>query len=121
MKEIIALEKRRIEATANQDAKTLDEILADDLTFTHSSGRVDTKAEFITKATTGILHYHSLSSEDVKVRQYGDTAIVTGQGIVHVESARTGDNKYPISFIDVYVKRDDTWRMVAWQCTKLPE
>ena len=121
MEEIIELEKRRIEAMAKQDAKTLDEILADDLTFTHSSGRVDTKAEFITKATTGILNYHSLSSEDVKVRQYGDTAIVTGQGIVHVESARTGDNKYPISFIDVYVKRDDTWRMVAWQCTKLPE
>ena len=83
--------------------------------------RVDAKTEFITKATTGILNYHSLSAEDVKVRQYGDTAIVTGQGIVHVESARTGDNKYPISFIDVYVKRDDTWRMVAWQCTKLPE
>ena len=120
MEEIIALEKRRIEAMAKQVAKTLDEILADDLTFTHSSRRVDTKAEFITKATTGILNYHSLSSEDVKVRQYGDTAIVTGQGIVHVESAR-GDNKYPISFIDVYVKRDDTWRMVAWQCTKLPE
>ena len=82
--------------------------------------RVDAKTEFITKATTGVLRYHSLSQQDVEVRQYGDTTIVTGQGIVHVESAR-GDNKYPIRFIDGYVKRDNTWRMVAWQCKKLLE
>ena len=82
--------------------------------------RIDVKTEFIAKATTGVLRYHSLSQQDVEVRQYGDTTIVTGQGIVHVESAR-GDNKYPIRFIDGYVKRDNVWRMVAWQCKKLLE
>ena len=45
MEEIIALEKRRIEAMTNQDANALGEILADDLSYTHSSGRVESKAE----------------------------------------------------------------------------
>lgn len=120
MDEIIALEKRRIEAMTKQDAKALDEILADDLSYTHSGGRTETKAEFITNVTTGGTRYRALTQEDVKVRQYGDTAIVTGHGIVHVESSG-GDRKFPIRFIDVYVKRDDVWRMVAWQSTKLPE
>ena len=78
MEEIIALEKRRIEAMTNQDAKALGEILADDLSYTHSSGRVETKAEFIANATSGGSRYRALSQEDMKVRQYGDTAIVTG-------------------------------------------
>ena len=120
MDEIIALEKRRIEAMTNQGAKALDEILADDLSYTHSSGRLETKAEFIANATSGGSRYRALSQEDVKVRQYGDTAIVTGHGTVHVESSR-GDNKFPIRFIDVYAKRDGAWRMVAWQSTRLPE
>ena len=121
MEEIIALEKRRIEAMTNQDAKTLDEILADDLSYTHSGGRTETKAEFIANATTaGGTRYHGLTQEDLKVRHYGDTAIVTGHGIVHVESSN-GDRKFPIRFIDIYIRRDDAWRMVAWQSTKLPE
>ena len=120
MHEIILLEKRRIEAMINQDTQALDGILDDDLSYTHSSGRIETKAEFIANATSGVTRYRALSQKDVKVRTFGDTAIVTGHGIVHVESSR-GENEFPIRFINVYVKRDDTWRMVAWQSTKLPD
>lgn len=120
MDEIIALEKRRTEAMTKQDAKALEEILADDLSYTHSSGRVETKAEFISNVTTGGTRYRAMEQDDVKVRQYGDTAVVTGFAKVHVESS-LGDSKFPIRFIDVYVKRDDVWRMVAWQSTRLPD
>ena len=120
MDEIISLERQRIEAMINQDAKALDSILDDELSYTHSSGRIETKAEFIANATSGVTRYRALSQEDVKVRQFGDTAIVTGQGTVHVESSR-GENKFPIRFIDVYVNRNGAWRMVAWQSTKLPD
>ena len=116
MNEIISLEKRRIEAMTNQDAEDLDEILADDLIYTHSSGRTETKAEFITNATSGAIRYRALSQEDVTVRRFGDTAIVTG----HVESSN-GEKKFPVRFIDVYVKQGGAWRMIAWQSTKLPD
>lgn len=119
MDEIISLEKRRIEAMTNQDAEALDKILADDLIYTHSSGRTETKAEFITNATSGAIRYRALSQEDVTVRRFGDTAIVTGHGIVHVESS-SGEKKFPVRFIDVYVKQDGAWRMIAWQSTKSP-
>ena len=120
MDEIIALENQRTEAMIKQDAKALEEILADDLSYVHSSARVETKAEFISNVTSGRTRYRAMEQNDVKVRQYGDTAVVTGHANVHVE-ANGREVKFQIRFIDVYAKRDDVWRMVAWQSTRLPD
>ena len=47
MDEIIALEDRRIEAMTKGDVQALEEILADDLIYTHTTARIDTKSSFI--------------------------------------------------------------------------
>ena len=120
MDDIITLENRRIEAMINQDTQALDEILAEDLSYTHSTARVETKAEFISSVTSGRTQYRSMERDDVRVRRYGDTAVVTGHANVHVD-ANGREIKFQIRFIDVYAKRDDVWRMVAWQSTKLPD
>ncbi|MDA1127138.1 MAG: nuclear transport factor 2 family protein [Chloroflexi bacterium] len=116
MDEIITLENRRIEAMVNGDTQALEEILADDLIYTHTTARLDTKASFIDAVATGRSNYRSVEREDVNVRQYGDTAIVTGHAKFHV-----GDNKFEARFIDVYAKRNDAWQMVAWQSTRVPD
>nr|MBC8279836.1 nuclear transport factor 2 family protein [Chloroflexota bacterium] len=53
MDEILALEKRRIEAMTSGDTQALEEILADDLIYTHTTARLDTKASFIDAVKTG--------------------------------------------------------------------
>ena len=116
MDEIIALEDRRIEAMVKGDVKVLEEILADDLIYTHTTARLDTKASFIDAVKTGRSNYKSVEREDVKVRQFGDTAVVTGHAKFHV-----GDNKFEARYTDVYVKRDGAWQMVAWQSTRIPD
>ena len=116
MDEIIALEDRRIEAMTKGDVQTLEEILADDLIYTHSTARIDTKSSFIEAISSGRSNYRSVEREDVKVRQFGDSAVVTGHVKFHV-----GDNKFEARFIDVYAKRNDIWQMVAWQSTRLPD
>ena len=120
MDEIIQLENRRIEAMTKQDVQALEEILADDLSYTHSTGRLESKAEFISNLTSGRTKYQSIERDDVKVRQYGDTAVVTGRAKFHV-NANGQDIKFQVRFTDVYAKRDGVWQMVAWQSTKLPE
>lgn len=120
MDEIIALENRRIEAMVNQDTQALDQILADDLSYTHSTARVETKAEFIANITSARTKYQSIERDDVKVSQYGDTAVVTGLAKFHV-NANGNDIKFQARFTDVYAKRDGVWRMVAWQSTKVPD
>jgi len=116
MDEIIALEDRRIEAMVKGDVKALEEILADDLVYTHTTARLDTKASFIDAVKTGRSNYKSVEREDVKVRQFGDTAVVTGHAKFHV-----GDNKFEARYTDVYVKRNGAWQMVAWQSTRIPD
>ena len=120
MDEIIALENRRIEAMIKGDVQELEEILADDLIYTHSTARVETKAEHVANVTSGRPKYVSVDRKDVIVRQYGDTAVVTGHAKMHV-SANGRDNKFEVRFLDVYAKRDGAWQMVAWQSTKLPD
>ena len=116
MDEIIALEDRRIEAMTKGDVQALEEILADDLIYTHTTAKIDTKSSFIEAISSGCSNYRSVEREDVKVRQFGDSAVVTGQAKLHV-----GDNKFEAEFIDVYAKRNGAWQMVAWQSTRLPD
>ncbi len=116
MDEIIELENRRIEAMIKGDAQALEEILADDLIYTHTTARLDTKTSFRADISSGSSNYRSVERKDVEVRQFGDTAIVTGHAKFHV-----GDNRFEARFIDVYAKRNDAWQMVAWQSTRLPD
>ena len=116
MDEILALEDRRIEAMTNADVETLEKILADDLIYTHTTARLDTKASFIDAVKTGKSNYKSVERKDVEVRQFEDTAVVTGHAKFHV-----GDNKFEARFIDVYAKRNGAWQMVAWQSTRVPD
>ncbi len=116
MDEIIVLEDRRIVAMTKGDVHVLEEILADDLIYTHTTARIDTKSSFIEAISSGRSNYRSVEREDVQVRQFGDSAVVTGHAKFHV-----GDNNFQARFIDVYVKRNGAWQMVAWQSTRLPD
>ena len=116
MDEIIALEDRRIEAMTEGDVQALEEILADDLIYTHTTARIDTKSSFIKAISSGRSNYRSVERKDVKVRQCGDSAVVTGPAQFHV-----GDSKFEARSIDVYAKRNGAWPMVAWQSTRLPD
>jgi hypothetical protein len=116
MKEILALEDRRIEAMVAGDVQALEEILADDLIYTHTTARLDTKASFIDAVKTGKSNYKSVDRKDVEVRDLRDTAVVTGHAKFHV-----GDNKFEARFIDVYARRNGAWQMVAWQSTRIPD
>ena len=116
MDEILELENRRIEAMTKGDTQALEGILADDLIYTHTTARLDTKASFIESIKSGRTNYKSVERKDVEVRQLGDTAVVTGHAKFHV-----GDNTFEARFTDVYAKRNGAWQMVAWQSTRVPD
>ena len=118
---IALLETERINAVLAGDRAVLDRIFADDLSYVHASGRVDTKATMLADVSAGRMKYRKFDRSDVKVRAYASTAIVTGKAAVDVDI----DQKnlvLRILFTGVYVKQPDgAWRMVAWQSTRIPE
>ena len=114
------LEDKRYEAMKRADREVLEQLLADDLTYVHTSGRVETKSQFINSIESGEILYRSIDREDVQVRIYGATAVVTGLANVTVE-LRGRVEHLRIRFIDVYVRQNGHWNMVAWQSTRLAD
>jgi len=117
--EIRQRETRRFEAVVRGDIAALDDILSDDLSYTHATGVHETKAEFIAKLKSGQLKYESLTPEDMLVRVYGTTGVVTGVARVKVQ-VKGEPLSFQLRFTDVYVMKGDRWQMVAWHATRLP-
>ena len=118
--EIRELETRRFKAQTDADPAALDRILSGDLTYTHSSGQVDTKARYIAAIRSGELKYLSISTDEVKVRVYGSAAVVTGRAAIKAES-RGQVSAMRLRYTDTYVRQGGRWQMVAWESTRIPD
>jgi len=116
---IIDLDRKRMQAMAAKDIATLEALLADDLVYTHSSARLDSKNSLIVGMTAGSTVYTSLEPSDVKAQDFGDTVVLTGIAQIKVVSNGT-PNAFGVRFTDVYAKRNGRWQMVTWQSTRLP-
>jgi ketosteroid isomerase-like protein len=114
-----AAEMARFAAQTTNDFKALDALLGDDLVYTHSSAAVDGKASYIESMRSGAVKYESIEPRDLKIRVYGTTAVITGEGRFKVTArGQALDNQ--LRFTDVWVLRDGRWQMVSWQSTRLP-
>lgn len=117
---IIELDKKRMTAMAQKDVATLNELIADDLVYTHSSARLDTKQSLIGNMESGSTVYTSVVPSNVKAQDLGDTVVLTGECRISV-NAGGRPNSFGVRFTDVYANRGGRWQMVTWQSTRLPE
>jgi ketosteroid isomerase-like protein len=117
---IIELDRKRMTAMAQKDVATLNEVIADDLVYTHSSARLDTKASLIGNMESGSTVYTSVVPSDVRAQDLGDTVVLTGSCRISV-NAGGRPNSFGVRFTDVYAKRGGRWQMVTWQSTRLPD
>jgi hypothetical protein len=116
---ILALEARRVAAMVNKDMAALDAILADDLTYTHSGGRTDTKATFMALIKGPDNRYLGVDYSNTEVITTGNAVIVRGVAQIRLgEGPRGPATSYPVLFLDVYALRNGVWQMVAWQATR---
>ena len=119
--QVLQAEKDRFAAMVKGDRAALEKLLADDLTYTHSTALMETKEQFIKSVTSGNIDYVSIvpSESDWKIRVNGNTAIVNGLAAVNVMD--TGkDRKIRIRFTTVQTNRDGAWMLSAWQSTVVP-
>src|ERR1700745_249991 len=117
---VIDLDRQRMEAMAKKDLGKLDELIADDLVYTHSSARLDTKQSLIGNMESGSTVYTSVVPSDVKAQDLGDTVVLTGSCKI---SVRSGDkpNSFGVRFTDVWANKNGRWQMVTWQSTRTPD
>ena len=117
--ELLELEARRCDAMVAADVGALDQLLSDDLSWTHSSARQDTKASFLTGLQAGGTRYLEIRRTDEQVRLHGDTAVVTG--VAHMRASINGEERQLRNrYTNVWTKSEKGWRMIAWQSTAVP-
>ena len=118
--EIVELDRRRMDLMCRQDVAALRELLADDLVYTHSSAKVDTKQSLLDGMESGSTVYRSIEPSEVRAQALGDAVVLTGVARIGVTS-NGRPLEFGVRFTDVYARRDGRWQMVAWQSTRLPE
>ena len=117
---VIELDRQRMEAMAKKDIGKLNELIANDLVYTHSSARLDTKQSLIGNMESGSTVYTSVVPSNVKAQDLGDTVVLTGECKISVNSGGR-PNSFGVRFTDVYANKGGKWQMVTWQSTRTPD
>ncbi|MBV8672957.1 MAG: nuclear transport factor 2 family protein [Acidobacteriaceae bacterium] len=120
-KEVMAVEQARTTALERSDIAALDRIMADDVTYVHASGKVDTKESYLSAIRSGQLHYISWQPRDLHVRIVGDSAaVIDGEYTVRVTDSRVQPSPFDINLfiLTVYARRNGNWQQIAWQSTR---
>lgn len=106
------VDNERIQAQIHADATVLDRIYAADFIGVGPSGTVRTKPQVISDFTSGNLKFQSITTDQVQVRVYGDTAVETGVStMIGQDKGKTVPRD--TRFTRVWVKQEGQWRLVA--------
>lgn len=113
------LEQKRFAAMMARDISTLEGLLADDLTYTHSTGTLETRAQFLETIAGGAIEYMSITPRDTSARVYDRIVVLHGLADVSVRIAGT-PQAFTLRYTDAWVNRDGRWQMILWQSTRVP-
>ena len=112
-KEVLAALDSYKSAMLKRDAAALDKIFHKDLTYSHSNGKLESKAEAIAAATTGTNITELMEFSDLKTRVYGNTALIRGDTRI-----KSNTNDLKLSVLYVWMKGSQGWQLVARQSTR---
>jgi len=110
------MEKDRAAAVVKGDVAALEGMTSDDYMLINANGQVSDKATTMNNIKTGNIKLTANDISDLKVRVYGNTAVVTGKSDAK-GSIGGRELKGPVMFTRVYVKKNGKWQSVAFQQT----
>ncbi len=116
--ELKKLETDRAAAVVRGDVATLEKQTSDDYTLINMNGQMSDKSQMVNAFKTGQSKLTSDELSDMKVRVYGNTAVITGKADVN-GTLGGKDATGQIMFTRVYVKKGGQWQSVAFQQTRV--
>ena len=117
-KTLLQMEKDWSQAGLDKDVKTVDRIVAEDWISTGFDGNKETKAQALAALRTGAAATQAIELGEMKVRVFGEAAVVTGTN-TEKSTYQGKDSSGRYTWMDVFVKRNGRWQVVASQSTRL--
>ena len=116
---VMATLEAMAKATVGKDVAALNKIYGEDLTYGHSSGATQTKAEVL-EALKGPSTAEFMRFSNTKIRIYDDMALA--KGVVDFRTVRGGNNNdNHMDILWVLVKRQGNWQVIVRQATRLSD
>ncbi len=110
--------KELYRAMVDKDGKTLENLTAEDLTYGHSSGKIEDKTQYIDAVLNGTFEFGSIVPEEQNIYISGKTAIV--RHIFVAEGTNDGEPaNVRIGVMMTYQKQGGKWKLLARQAYKL--
>jgi ketosteroid isomerase-like protein len=86
------------------------------LIWTHSSARVDTKANFLKALAAGSTRYLEIKRSDEKFRVHGNFAVITGLAEMHAV-VNGSEKQLRNRYTSIWCRRNGAWKMIMSQST----
>jgi ketosteroid isomerase-like protein len=100
------------------DVTGLDKLLADDWLLTHSDGRVQDKKDYLQELSSRTRSNQAIENEDVSIRHYGGTAVVTGTSVqAGTSNGLLWSGRF--RYTRVWILREGRWQMVASHSSRI--
>ena len=117
VRQLESIEEQLASTWKNHDCAGWGALVADDWSVIHIDAQVITRDQALEMCRTGPAVTSSV--DQLAVRSYGDTAIVTGRTKATIEGAEP--ETVTLRFTDVFVRRDGRWIVVASHATRVTE
>ena len=114
---VVTAEKQWQQAVLSGNRHELESLMADDITYTHSSSLTQTKEQFIESVVSGSTKYQAIDFKTTQMRQYGNAVIAIHDALI--TTAQTGT--IHLYLTHVWAERNGHWQMVSRQATKITE
>lgn len=115
--EVLAAMEAWRRATLDKDGAALERLLHADLTYSHSNGRTQSRADVLESVLGSKSSVTGIDFGDLTVRVYGATALV--KGLVDAHSSKGGvASTIHLDILHVWLKGAGGWQMVARQATQ---
>jgi ketosteroid isomerase-like protein len=115
--ELLKLEKEFTQAIVKNDPEAIGRFVTDDWIIINADGGIINKERFLEVIKSGALTHEMMESDDIQVRVYGDSAVVTA---LTRTKGKFMDQEFSTQerATDVFVKLDGRWRCALSQLTQ---
>lgn len=106
-------------AMVDADKATLENVAAEELSYGHSSGKIENKSEFVEAIVSGKSDFTKIDLSEQTIKIAGKTALVR-----HKFFAETNDNGNPgkvtLHILTIWQKQKGGWKLLARQAVRVP-
>lgn len=107
--EILYHQARYCQAMVDADTDTMSELVSEDKTYTHMSGKTQTRDEYFADVENGSLDYHTVGIENPEIKVDGDKATITYTSVLYA-NAYGASGTFRMKGTHNYTRTDGVWK-----------